>query len=427
MSEGRKCPDCSASLAPDAKFCPLCGKKVAAGGAVHQERDAAAGGAAEAPSFAPFELAVAFPEAMQVARRSNVTFRFRAHADLYESVTFVLRCGQKEIARQKCCEGRPSTSEHETVVPITPEVCGDAYLELELSCRLDGHGGTDTEVHTASFSVPVDAKRETPSFQLGGIALGPSITAGHATDAKIDLGGVHFNVSGQESGPKDEATRYTARGVFKPLATQLKRSPGRLTLACGDEVLQLLSDETVTFGRSRKTTVPLLICGPNGRVDPALNMCNQEGYLSRFQFTLKREETEFFILDGKDGENRSNGVRVNGRELPPHGKERLAAGRGTDLDVGLEGHGIRLRVTPHCDPLGNAAGFVLERFDGARQRVYAVWRSLPIGEGERVMWDGCSWHLARDGAADIPLSIGCPVSIGGKTFAVQLFHKTHLH
>lgn len=277
---------------------------------------------------------------------------------------------------------------------------------------------------------PQDARKVVDQLVLN---ISTTVHAGHASD-------VHLNQSAAEAlekiaqSPEDpvKALRRlvdgSARAWTGVTLFEIPKGPHRLTLTHGDEVWQLLSDETVTFGRSTQTTVPLRICGGDGRVDLDLNQRNQQAFLSSCQFTLERSGNQCVLRDGADGGKASNGVRVDGQEVPSHGTVNLPAGRVADMNVGFEGHGLGLRVRFHRDAQGDASGVVLDRLDGARQRVFVVWRELPIGGGESLTWDGERWYLSRNGStAVIPLAVGSTVSIGGKAFAVQPFHKTHLY
>lgn len=199
------------------------------------------------------------------------------------------------------------------------------------------------------------------------------------------------------------------------------KGPERLTLTCGDEVLQLVSDNCVTFGRNRANVIPLRVCGPGGRVDPLAN----DGNISRFHFRIERVGHDCVLRDGGN-EPSSFGTRVNGVLLPPLGRQSLVANRAYEIEAGRSGVALKMRVVFYRDSRGQAAGFVLDRLDGARQRVCAVWSEEPLGDGVSVSWDGRCWMLHACPSEQIPLSVGTRVSVGGSSFEVQPFHQTHL-
>ena len=201
------------------------------------------------------------------------------------------------------------------------------------------------------------------------------------------------------------------------------KGPERLTLTCGDEVLQLVSDSCVTFGRNRSNVIPLRVCGPGGRVDPLANA----GNISRYHFCIERVGRDCVLKDGIGDVPSSYGTRVNGVQLPPLGMQRLVANQAFEIEAGRSGVALKMRVVFYRDSRGQAAGFVLDRLDGARQRVCAVWSEEPLGDGVSVSWDGRCWMLHACASEQIPLSVGTRVSVGGSSFEVQPFHQTHLN
>ncbi len=354
---------------------------------------------------------------MQVDRRSNVIVRFRAVDDIYESVEFVLRCGADAISRAECCEGRPLAAEHRATLAVTPKTCGDARLSLDVVCRVGLSGATET--HTAPLQMLVDARAAS--------AFNPvfNISQNQTSDRAGDTNGgdINVNLGGLQIVQHEDPSRYeTSLSGFVPLAVNLKASPSRLTLKAADEVLQLVSDELVSFGRNRENLIPLRICGADGLVDQEANKNN----ISRFHFRIERAASDCLVRDGDGNSASAYGTRVDGAPLPPRGCIRIASGRDVEISAGREGVALGMRVKFHRDQWGRAAGFVLDRQDGARQRVCAVWRDLPLGGDERVAWNGSRWMLASGDGAVVPLVIGNSVSIGGKSFVVLPFRQTHV-
>ena len=202
-----------------------------------------------------------------------------------------------------------------------------------------------------------------------------------------------------------------------------QQGPDRLTLTCGDEVLQLVSDSCVTFGRNRENLIPLRVCGDDGRVDSAAN----DGNLSRFHFSIERAGCDCVLRDGAGTTPSTYGTRVDGVPLRPLGAKSLASGRAVEIEAGRSGVALKMRVVSHRDSLGQAAGFVLDRLDGARQRICAVWSAVPLDDGTGISWDGRCWTLHTRFSGQVPLCVGAKVAIGGRLFDVQPFHPTHLN
>ncbi len=452
-----KCPNpmCKAELKPGAKFCQLCGRRIeneTAQEHVFPEVDATeraipelvvpkpvppvVDGRGSVHPKPPFTLAVAMPKAMQVGRRSNVELKFCAASDIYESVEFILRCGADEIGRAKCCNGgRPGTFAHTVILPVTPKTPGDARLELCVSCcvkarEMGSEGGKPVEIlpayfetHVAELRVMVDdraASSFNPVFNIS-----QNQTSDRAGDTS---GNINLNFGGLQIAPQTDPERYKVpSGEFVPLDARLAASPVRLTLKCGDEVVQLLSDESISFGRKRTTAVPIRICGSDGHVDKALNENTlHECYISRYHFTLERTGSECTVRDGACGSHSSTGTRVDGIPIASGGAVRLKPGRDISIEAGCEGHALGMRIMFHCDSLGRAAGFVLTRLDGARQKVCAVWREVPFGDYCRISWNGSCWAAVLAGDGVVPLAVGSKVSIGGRQYDVLAFHQTHV-
>ena len=403
-SERRSCPNCGAAIAPEAAFCEACGKRVAAA------REGMASGT-------PFALSVALPKAMQVGRWSNVIVRFRAAADIYESVEFVLRCGDDEIESVKCCEGRPLAAEHRVVLPVTPNTCGDARFSLDVICRV-GQAG-DIETHTATLQVAVDANTESafnPVFNIS-----QNQTSDRAGDSKG--GSINVNLGGLQIIQQENSSRYeTPSSGFVPLDVQLKASPARLTLKGPDDVLQLVSDDCITFGRNRGNTIPLRICGEDGTVDRAANEHN----ISRFHFRIERSASDCIVSDGDNEAPSSYGTRIDDAAIPPKGSKRIAPDRDVVIEAGHIGRALKMHVKFHRDEWGRPAGFLMERCDGARQRICAAWREVPLNGSERVSWSGSRWMYSGGDNVTVPLVVGTTVSVGGKPFVVLPFRQTHV-
>ena len=434
MESGRKtCPKCGAALVPEAVFCESCGNRIAGGAATPPPRANEPPPRANEPPplakeptpaaaavvrdhvvpSAPFKLSVALPQAMQVDRLSNVIVRFRACDDIYESVEFQLRCGTETISRMECCEGRPLAVEHQVTLAVTPKTCGDARLSLDVVCRIGQLGATET--HTAPLQMQVDKSANPQSVYH----IKQEFKVGPAADIKA----INNSLGGMQIAQHEDWSRYeTSTSVFVPLAVQLKASPARLTLKAADEVLQLVSDDLISFGRNRENLIPLRICGSDGMVDVDANKNN----LSRFHFRVERAANDCILRDGNGSEPSSYGTRVDGKPVPPQGCVCLASDRDVSVSAGREGVALEMRVRFYRDSWGRAAGFVLDRQDGARQRVCVVWRDVPLDGDKRVFWNGSRWMLSVDDAPSVPLVIGTSVSIGGKPFVVLSFRQTHV-
>ena len=405
----RVCPFCSAPLDDDAQFCASCGRKVES-----------------APDkTSPFKLSVALPTALQVGRRSLVYVRFRALTDLYESVEFILRNGDEELCRRPCGSGRPGTQEHEVTLEVTPKFAGAARVELDVVC-LFGMG--EPEVHAVMLKLAVEEKTSSVFSPV----IGPlgNFTADRA--GTINVGGINVNISGVQPSQNEDPARYeTNPGDFTPLEVRLRRSPARLTLVSEDDVVQLVSDRVITFGRNRDNTVVLRVCGADGRVDRVANASN----ISRFHFRIEAEGRDCRLRDGDtiDDPERGHkkgpstyGTRLDDEALPGAGCVSLMSGRDIALCIGRKDVELRMRFHLYCDAWRVPQGFVIDRKDGAKQRICAVWREVPFNGREKIEWNGSSWSFVGTTGC-VPLAIGMSVSIGGKSFAVLPFYQTHVN
>ena len=444
--EMQVCPNCGAAIEPGDRFCPSCGTKVEECAVQHTppalratspnlgeelrgsspETGEVAAGRRGMTSMtsAPFELSAALPEAMQVGRRSLVMVRFRAKEDIYEAVEFVLRNGEEELARRVCCPGRPLTSEHQVSLDVIPKTCGSARVALDVVCRVGT--GCDVEVHTSILQIAVDDSGKSdafnPIFNISQMQNSDRAGDSKGGDINVNLGGIKLH---QEL----DSTRYETPTSFTPIRTELRMSPARLTLNGGSSVLQLVSDDVVTFGRSRGNVIPLRAFGPDGILDEDASVG-----ISRFHFRIGRTDRGLMIMDGgfPDGTASADGnaapsaygTRVEGAKLPPAGACKVASGRNVPFAVGRKDVELKMRLRAFCDRQGRSAGAIIDREDGARMRVCVAWRDVPLTDAETISWSGCRWSLNSD---KTPLFVGAVISIGGASFEVQPFHHTHLN
>ena len=373
---------------------------------------------------------------------SAVNIRFQAKHDIYEKVDLVLRHGTCEIVREECCRGRPGVEEHLVSLSMTPKACGELRLALDVVCCVTKPDTMKTgtnegmeilpayfETHTAAMSIVVDDKRSntySPTINIAKIEQ--SQTSSGASDPQG--GTINVTVESPKFQPEDDSARYKMSTCYLPLRTELCMSPARLTLKCDNEVLQLVSDGQVTFGRSRDNTIPTRVFGADGRIDDSLNYRIVNGekafFISRHHFTIEHSGADCIVCDVKIGTACGVKTRVDSFPLPQCGYVRLVPERVTILDVGCNGPALKMHVTFHRDEWGRAAGFMLDRLDGARQRVCAVWRDMPLEGGASISWNGSLWRLSADKVSQHSLVVGTTVSIGGRSFDVQPFHQTHL-
>lgn len=414
-SEQTICPNCGATLDHGAAFCSSCGRRASEPAKPLQNSSQAC----------PFELSAALPGAMQVGRRSIVVVKFRALADIYESVEFVLRNGDEELVRRSCCSGRPFTFEHQVSLDVKPNCCGAARIALDIVCRVGDDG--ETEIHTAVLQLSVDAQRSgsfSPVFNIN-----QTQTSDRAGDTKG--GNINVNLGGLNLNPQEDISRYETPTRFERIAVTLRKSPARLTLKGVAGVVQLISDDMVTFGRSRDNIIPLRIFGSDGSIDMAANEHN----ISRYHFRLKRTERDCLVSDGgapsgSGADDRVSpsayGTRIDGEKLSPAGSACIDSDRCVNLSIGREGVELNMKLWFARDDWGRPSGVVLDREDGANQRVYVVWRDIPLASGERILWNGSHWAVSYDSGEARQIAIGSPISIGGEEFEVLPFHQTYV-
>lgn len=434
-SEQSKCPKCWTPVSPGASFCTGCGMRLAPAAAPDAPPDGSAPEGARTESAGtpvltcrgPFSLTAALPEAMQVGRRSLVVVRFRTEADIYESVTFVLRNGDAELCRRPCCAGRPMSVEHEVFLDVTPRNCGVARVELDVICRIGSDG--DEEVHTAALHLAVDDRA--PSSFSPVINISQTQTSDRAGDTKG--GDINVNLGGLSLAQENSSARYeTDASRFVPLAAHLRISPPRLTLSGAGGIMQLVSDSTVSFGRSRDNTIALRICGPDGSV---LREATKTS-ISRYHFRIERNARGCAVLDGGLAPGSTSpsvpapssyGTRLDGSAVPPAGSANLETGRIVALAAGRTDAELTLRLMFWRDGWGRPEGVLASRCDGARQKICIVWREIPVSATERLLWSGSCWMLAADGAAPQELAVGTTASVGGTAYSVLPFRQTHLN
>ena len=428
-AEHLKCPNCGTPYEPGSLFCETCGMRLD-GGSAAIANDSSPNSPCEPTGRAfawrvPFDLSAALPKALQVGRRSLVFVRFRASSDIYESVELVLRNGGEELCRRPCCPGRPLTAEHRVALEVRPKFVGTVRVELDVVCSIDT-ALKEKETYTAELQLKVE--------ESGDAAFNPvfNISQTQTSDRAGDTrgGDINVNLGGLQLRRNEDPARYeTDPYAFSTLAAQLRVSPPRLTLEGAEGVLQLVSDHVVTFGRNRDVnTIALRVCGADGKVDVAATK-----NISRSHFRIECEGRTCRLRDGlivgdplrgpTETKPSSFGTRLDGTSLSPCGCVCLSPGREISLNIGREEVELRMRLQLFCDGLRRPNGFLIDREDGARQRVCAVWREIPLEDGSRILWNGSHWSLEGSSGC-VPLAIGTSVSVAGKSFTVLPFYQT---
>jgi len=432
-------PKCKALLKPGVRFCASCGAEVADGGASPTEVPKSV---TPATVMAPKEeTAQTVSGAMLCMDRLSVLFegcpcivRFRVDRDQFcadaQNLRFIF---ENQLNGYKCSPRLFGHRDGMQEFSVTfPEQKAGAYVwyvtaEYESGGRTSAFEG---EIHLV-VERQSEARKVADKLSLN---ITTTINTGNACD-------VYSNQSAADAldkivkSPDDpfKAMRRLIDGRERAWAKvdmyEVERvqppqqAPAQLTLTCGDEVLQLVSDNCVTFGRNRDNLIPLRVCGADGHVDAVAN----DGNISRFHFSIERAGCDCVLRDGSGNVPSTYGTRVDGVQLLPLGTKKLAIGRTVEIEAGRSGVALKMRAVFHRDSLGQAAGFVLDRLDGACQRVCAVWSEVPLEDGTSISWDGRCWTLRTRFSGQVPLCVGSKVSIGGRSFDVQPFHQTHLN
>ena len=440
-----RCPKCKAPLEPGARFCTSCGTKVVADGASPTEVPKPV---TPATVTVPKEdTAQAVSGAMLCMDRLSVLFegcpsivRFRVDRDRFCADAQNLRFTfESQLNGCKCSPrlfGRRGGLQEFSVT--FPEQKAGSYVwyvtaEYESNGRTSAFGG---EVHLV-VERQSEARRVANQLSLN-ITTNYNENYGTEIHTDVDARRVIEALDKIVKSPDDpfKAMRRLIDGRERSWAKvdlyevervqpppQPQQAPARLTLTCGNEVLQLVSDSRVTFGRNRDNLIPLRVCGADGHVDAVAN----DGNLSRFHFSIERAGCDCVLKDGAGNVPSTYGTRMDGVQLPPLGIKGLAAGQTVEIEAGRSGVALKMRAVFLRDSLGQAAGFVLDRLDGARQRVCAVWSEVPLEDGASISWDGHYWTLRTRLSDQVLLCIGAKVVIGGRSFDVQPFHQTHLN
>lgn len=337
--------------------------------------------------------------------------RFRAHEDIYESVVFVLRVGDREIARAECCSGRPLALEHRVTIPVTPQVHGSARLVLDVVCAFEDV--EDCEVHRAELDASVDAAASGSFNPVIQNYFNQNVD--RASDAKAN---VALNIENIKL-PETDPSRYITPSVFVDLSPTLVKSPARLTLKSDGMVLQLVSDSSVSFGRSGTNTIALRICQADGVVNAKLS-----GWISRSHFFIERSGGECHIMDGdRNGNKSANGTTFDGMKIPPGKAVRIPSGQDGIIEIGGADAILKMSVRSYKDAMGRVKGFILDRCDGARVRLFAVWKDVPFGDGASILWSGSRWTVLGSDGAVTPLGIGARIAVSGQSYLIMPFRQ----
>lgn len=423
----RTCPTCHAVVEAEARFCPNgCGRLPAAGAA------RATAVSTPSPAAQGFSVAWAHPEAnwynlsLKQANRTIIRFRYSADDSQYgEILELTVKINGKAVCqtRQLACRGRMS-------VPWVPDMAGEDSLSVSAVCRrLDG--GLDEYSLADELPLLVDAVLDngTVNVQLGNTSI--NNTSDRAGDSSVVFR-PEFNMQNIHFDPN--APRYrTDTGRFAPLQMEVVKrteppppappSPACITLRDGERVVQLTSLKSLVFGKEREK------CDYALRVFDAAGMyCRREsGAISRRHFRVACYARGCFLEDLKS----TFGTEIDGADvgcrltwLVPDAKHvvRLCGRARTGGVLSLSVRVYSGRTEP--------VGIVVDRSDGARQRILAIWGP------EGIPFDGCGNSVALEAGRFVartsdgktmPVVVGETVRIGSRTYVVEDFNQPFSH
>ncbi len=427
------CGKCGARNAADANFCMSCGARMVSAPpsgapsaappppAAAAFAPAAVGEGRPCPppgdSAVPFVFAVCSPDAFCKGQAGVFVLRFRALADVFESVSFALVHG-RDAVRNAAIDGRPGIWEHEVIMDVQPETPGQTGFVFEVRCRRDGYADDEWEVYASApviVTVDVAPVAQNLNIDLGGL----NVIAGQsdrAADSKAVNNQV-FNIS--SSAVFDPNSPRYRKGVRAgDCRMHLKSAPRRLTLhsSSSSRTLLLLSKNEISFGRKNEATDVSIRCfGDGGECDIPLSKM-----VSRRHFAISYDGMECRISDLGS----TKGTVFDGRTVAPGMPKRIKPDVRHSLTVAIMPD---FSMDAYCDRLGITTGLSIDRTDGARQRVFAVWRmGVPAGNGGGEFgWNGKYFVFSRAGGGCNPLLPGMSVEIDGETYDVQVYNQPY--
>ena len=419
-SPERKCPKCHALVDANARFCPNgCGR-------LPEESSQAAQLVLEcsAPVATWYNIAHKMGNA--------VPFRFRMSAPdgLYSHVDeFVVKANETEIVRKEDFDFRNGS----ILARMLPDAPGAQLLSVEIVCRRTD-GGKDVYVSgEREFWADSVLDNGTVSVNFGNV----DITSDRAGDSMLNVSPVIKNVQFDCNAPRYARCReYCAFGVTlsrsepppKPEVDRQESRPGPsepfVTLRDADNVIQLTSQATLSFGKMReKNDFAIRVFTASGEYDN-----NRSAYVSRRHFRILRYDRGCFLEDvGSTFGTTLDGSQIKNRStMLAQGEMHIVRLSGMGVPNGAISFAIR--VFP--DEGGAPSGMIIDRSDGVRQKVVAVWSEAGAAVGEEGwtfrLCDGRFEVHGPDGAVQYVVP-GQSVRIGARKYLVEKFNQPFSH
>lgn len=401
MGEQVICPTCG-TPGEAGCFCEMgCGRlpRAAAG----EPRTAAASPQVQARSVLTRPRLVAmFPKQFRQSCAGVVTFVYGFPEDVFERLELVVCDGMSELGRTQT--DYPPGRSGELRVSVEPVRAGDLMLDVQLVCHLPEGGGT--LVYRTEF--PIQVK---PSPQAISFSPTINITGNYGNDlAGAKIGTLNM----PESSLVDSQTL-----VDRNLELKVARTPCRLLLTKGDEVLQILAVAQVRMGRRRENDIVVRVFGTDGTTRD-----DQSRRVSGTHLRISVSQDGVRVTDGGDRPS-TNGTFVDGRQLPPGGSQIIHAGA-CEVGFGQGVEGLRIQVGIRRDGYGRVTGCMLARTDGARRRTILLPRGGmdPGQSGDYLSWNEKFFTFKAASGQRTILEPGAEVEFEHGTWRVEMFRPT---
>lgn len=449
-SQTRTCPRCHREVSGGKGFCTGCGAKLEP---------------VPAPAQAPADLPPAPPPAAAASAECDCptmldidtlsvlfdgcpsTVRFRVNPACFGEGARDFRVAfEDQLTQTRYRPVRPRGPKgalHEFGFTF-PEKCAGSYVwyvTVDYECGGRRHV-REGEIHLVVES-PQNAQKVVDNLV---VTINNNITTGHATDVNLNQSAADAldRISKSAENPFAALKRlmdgreraWTRVDLYEsdvvppqpaaaaPTPEPLPPSPPQLTLRDGEAVVQLTSLETLTFGKTReRNDYTLRVYADSGEYDRRRSQT-----ISRTHFRISRDGEGCRIEDM----NSSYGTTLDGVAVAA-GAARLTPGATHAVRLSertVPGGAITLKVRVYAEPGRAPSGMSIDRIDGARQRIVAVWDEAGVPAEAR----GWSFRL-RDGRFEVR----CPdgevtgvvpgelLRVGSRTYAVGAFNQPFAH
>ena len=452
-SETIKCPSCHRDVESGKKFCPGCGTRMEQAPAAVRQPFASPASAPPAPapsaSMPSPPCDCDSPTMLDIDRLSVLfdgcpsTVRFRVNPSSFGEGARDFRIAFEDQftgVRSRAVRPRgPCGAIHEFGFTFPEKAAGSYvwYVAVDYECGGRRHV-REGEVHLV-VERPQDAQKVVDNLV---VTINNNITTGHATDVVLNQSAADaldrisksaenpFASLRRLMGGKERAwTRVDlyetdAAPAQQPAAAPPPPSPAQITLKGCGEALQLTSLRTLTFGKTReRNDYALRVYDEGGAYD-----IERSRAISRTHLRMSCGNGGCYLEDM----NSTYGTTLDGAAVSG-GKVLVSPGKAHVVRLSerfAPGGVLALTVRVFAAAGRAPSGMVIDRCDGARQRIFALWdeAGVPADAG------GWSFRLkggrmeirSPDGTSSCVVP-GESVRIGSRTFAAGAFSQPFAH